>query len=48
VREGLGKAIISDHSLLTQNSVYYYLFFGRLSKTAMGTEALNENEIFIR
>jgi hypothetical protein len=48
VKEGTGQAIITDHDLLTKNSVYYYLFLGRLSKTSFGTEELNESEIFVR
>jgi hypothetical protein len=48
VKEGTGRAIISEKDLLTKNSVYYYLFLGRLSKTSIGTEALNESEVFVR
>jgi hypothetical protein len=48
MKEGIGRAIIVDHDLLVKNSVYYYLFLGRLSKTSLGTEALNDNEIFLR
>lgn len=40
--------IISENDLLTKNSVYYYLFLGRLSKTSIGTDALIESEIFNR
>ncbi|CAF3712397.1 unnamed protein product [Adineta steineri] len=46
--EDIGRAIITEHDLLSKNSVYYYLFLGRLSKTAFGVEALTESEIFVR
>jgi hypothetical protein len=48
MKEGTGRAIITEYDLLTKNCVYYYLFLGRLSKTALGIEAMDESEIFIR
>jgi hypothetical protein len=45
---GTGRAIITEHGLLSKNSVYYYLFLGRLSKTSIGMQALNDSEIFVR
>lgn len=48
MREGTGRAVIAEHDLLTKNSVYYYLFLGRLSKTSVGTQALIESDIFVR
>jgi hypothetical protein len=48
MKEGIGRAIITEHDLLSKNSVYYYLFLGRLSKTSFGVEVLNESEIFVR
>jgi hypothetical protein len=48
LKEGTGRAIITENDLLTKNSVYYYLFLGRLSKTSIGSEALNESEVFVR
>lgn len=48
MKEGTGRAIITEHDLLSKNSVYYFLFLGRLSKSALGTRALIENQIFNR
>ena len=48
LKDGTGRMIISEIDLLTKNTVYYYLFLGHLSRTSIGTDALNENEIFIR
>lgn len=48
MREGTGPAIITEHDLLNKNSVYYYLFLGRLSKSSVGTQALIESDIFVR
>jgi hypothetical protein len=48
MKEGTGRAIITEEDLLIKNTVYYYLFLGRLSKTSIGTEALVEGEIFVR
>ncbi len=48
MKEGNGRAIITEHDLLTKNSVYYYLFLGRLSKSSVGTQALIESDIFVR
>ncbi len=48
MKEGNGLVLISEEDLLTKNTVYYYLFLGRLSKTSIGTEALVEGEIFVR
>ncbi len=47
-REGSGRAVITEHDLLTKNSVYYYLFLGRLSKSSVGTQSMTENDIFVR
>ena len=48
MREGNGRAVITEHDLLSKNSVYYYLFLGRLSKSSIGTQALIESDIFVR
>ena len=48
MREGSSRAIITEHDLLTKNSVYYYLFLGRLSKSLVGTQSLIESDIFVR
>jgi len=48
MREGNGRAVITEHDLLTKNSVYYYLFLGRLSKSSVGTQAMMESDIFLR
>jgi hypothetical protein len=48
VKEGTDRAIIGEKDLLKKNNVYYYLFLGRLSKTSLGADALNESEIFVR
>ncbi|CAF1398301.1 unnamed protein product, partial [Adineta ricciae] len=48
MREGTVRAIITEHDLLSKNSVYYYLFLGRLSKSSVGTQAMIESDIFIR
>ncbi|CAF1098851.1 unnamed protein product [Adineta steineri] len=48
MKEGNGRAFITEHDLLLKNSVYYYLFLGRLSKSSIGTQALNESYIFLR
>ncbi|UJR34086.1 hypothetical protein I4U23_021496 [Adineta vaga] len=48
MREGTGRAIITEHDLLSKNSVYYYLFLGRLSKSSVGTQAMIESDIFNR
>ncbi|UJR13273.1 hypothetical protein I4U23_000293 [Adineta vaga] len=48
MKEGIGQAILMEHDLLSKNSVYYYLFIGRLSKTSFGAEVLAETEIFVR
>ena len=48
MRDGTGRAAITEHDLILKNSVYYYLFLGRLSKSSVGTQALNESDIFVR
>lgn len=48
MKEGTGRAIFTEHDLLSKNSVYYFLFLGRLSKSAIGTRALTDSQIFIR
>ena len=48
MKDGSTRVIINEVDLLTKNTVYYYLFLGRLSRTAIGTEALSEKEIFVR
>ncbi|CAF3889115.1 unnamed protein product [Rotaria magnacalcarata] len=48
MRECNGRAVITEHDLLSKNSVYYYLFLGRLSKSSVGTQALMESDIFVR
>jgi hypothetical protein len=48
MRDGTGRAAITEHDLLSKNSVYYYLFLGRLSKSSIGTQALIESDIFVR
>ncbi len=48
MREGNGRPVITEHDLLTKNSVYYYLFLGRLSKSSVGTQAMMESDIFLR
>ncbi|CAF3250618.1 unnamed protein product [Rotaria socialis] len=48
MRECSGRAVITEHDLLSKNSVYYYLFLGRLSKSSVGTQALMESDIFVR
>jgi hypothetical protein len=48
MREGNGRSVITEHDLLTKNSVYYYLFLGHLSKSSVGTQALIESDIFVR
>jgi hypothetical protein len=48
MREGNGRAVITEHDLLSKNSVYYYLFLGHLTKSSVGTHALTESEIFVR
>ncbi|CAF4205007.1 unnamed protein product [Rotaria sp. Silwood2] len=48
MRECNGRAIITEHDLLSKNSVYYYLFLGRLSKSSVGTQSLVDSDIFVR
>ena len=48
MRDGVGRARIAEHDLLRKNSVYYYLFLGRLSKSSIGTQALIDSDIFTR
>ncbi|CAF3513585.1 unnamed protein product [Rotaria sp. Silwood1] len=48
MRDCHGRAVITEHDLLLKNSVYYYLFLGRLSKSSVGTQALIDSDIFIR
>jgi hypothetical protein len=48
MREGNGRAAITEHDLLSKNSVYYYLFLGRLSKSSVGIQALIASDIFVR
>ena len=48
MKEGTVRAIITEHDLLSKNSVYYFLFLGRLSKSALGTRALIDSHIFNR
>ena len=40
--------MITEHDLLSKNSVYYFLFLGRLSKSSIGTQALLDSQIFVR
>lgn len=47
-RECSGSAAITEYDLLSKNSVYYYLFIGRLSKSSVGAQALIESDIFVR
>ncbi|CAF1119278.1 unnamed protein product, partial [Didymodactylos carnosus] len=46
IKDGGIRPIISDHDLKSTNSVYYYLFIGRLSGTSIGMEAIIECDIF--
>ncbi|CAF0773989.1 unnamed protein product [Rotaria sordida] len=48
MRECNGRALITEHDLLSKNSVYYFLFLGRLSKSSVGTQALIDSDIFVR
>lgn len=40
--------MITEHDLLSKNSVYYFLFLGRLSKSSIGAQALLDSQIFVR
>ncbi|CAF1545311.1 unnamed protein product [Didymodactylos carnosus] len=48
VKDGDIRPVISDHDLKSTNSVYYYLFLGRLSGTSIGLQAIDECDIFKR
>ena len=38
--------IIHKNDLLIKNKIYYYLFFGRLSQTLFGSQAMNDQGLF--
>ena len=47
-KEGSGSAVLTDNDIVSHNTVYYYLFLGRLSKTLLGSQALADNDIFVQ